>query len=114
MSPATLTRLDNGLSIIARPNRAARSIAIHVVLEAGASFDPVDKEGTAALMAGLLDRGAGPFSAGDIAGFFDDLGVAYAAAARRDTLDLEVRLLSEHLPGVLERLRLIVAEPTFP
>ena len=114
MTAASMVRLDNGLAIIVRPNRAARSIAIRLVLDAGAAFDPADKEGTAALMAGLLDRGAGSLSAGDIAGFFDDLGVAYAAAARRDTLDVEVRLLSEHLPGVLERLRLIVAEPTFP
>jgi zinc protease len=108
------TLLDNGLTVIARSNRAARSIAIHLVLEAGAAFDPKEKDGTAALVADLLDRGAGQLAAGAIAGFFDDLGVAYAAAARRDTLEVELRFLSEHLQGVLKRLRLIVVEPTFP
>ena len=114
MSAVPWIRLDNGLEVIARPNGAARSIAVQLVLEAGAAFDPAEKEGTAALVASLLDRGAGSLSAAGIAGFFDDLGVAYAAEAHRDTLDIRLRLLSEHLPGVLERLRLIVAEPTFP
>jgi zinc protease len=114
VSEAIRTGLDSGLVLIARPNSAARSIAIHLVLEAGAAFDPQAKEGTASLVAGLLDRGAGSLSAVEIAAFFDDLGVVYSAAAGRDTLEITLRLLSQHLPGVLERLRLIVAEPTFP
>jgi len=100
--------------VIARPNRAARSVALRLVLEAGAAFDPAGREGTAALVADLLDRGAGSLAGETIASFFDDLGVAYAASARRDTAEIELRLLSRHLTGVLERLRLIAAEPTFP
>ncbi|HYS78982.1 MAG TPA: pitrilysin family protein [Candidatus Dormibacteraeota bacterium] len=111
---ADRTALGSGLVLIARENRAARSIAVRLVLEAGAAFDPQGREGTAALAADLLDRGAGGLSAGEIAGYFDDLGVSYSAAARRDTLEVELRLLSEHLPGVLERLRILAAEPTFP
>jgi zinc protease len=114
MMPPRRAGLDNGLVVIARPNRAARSVAVRLVLEAGALFDPAGKEGTAALVAGLLDRGAGPHSGDAIAAYFDDLGVSYAASARRDTLEIELRLLSSHLPGVLDRLRLIAAEPTFP
>jgi len=106
--------LDNGLVVIARPNRAARSVAVHLVHEAGALFDADGREGTAALVAGLLDRGAGPLTGEAIASYFDDLGVGYAASARRDSLEIELRLLSSHLPGVLERLRVIASEPTFP
>jgi len=114
MSSARRVRLDNDLVVIARPNRAARSVALRLVLEAGAAFDPAGREGTAALVADLLDRGAGSLAGEAIASFFDDLGVAYAASARRDTTEIELRLLSRHLTGVLERLRLIAAEPTFP
>ena len=114
MSAPRLVRLDNGLIVIARSNRAAPSVALRLVVEAGALFDPADKEGTAALVADLLDRGAGSLSADAIASFFDDLGVAYAAGARRDSIEIELRLLSQHLTGVLERLRLIAAEPSFP
>lgn len=114
MSAVARARLDNDVVLIARPNRAAKSVAIHMVFEAGAAFDPVSKEGTSALVAGLLDRGAGALSAAEIAATFDDLGIAYGADAGRDSLEINLRLLSEHLPGVLERLRLIVSEPTFP
>jgi zinc protease len=114
MIAARRVRLDNGLVVIARANRAARSIALRLVLEAGAVFDTKDKEGTAALVADLLDRGAGSLSGAAIASYFDDLGIAYGAAARRDTIEIELRLLSEHLPGVLERLRFIATEPVFP
>jgi len=114
MSSARQIRLDNDLVVIARPNRAARSVALRLVLEAGAALDPPGREGTAALVADLLDRGAGSLAGEAIASFFDDLGVAYAASARRDTTEIELRLLSRHLTGVLERVRLIVAEPTFP
>ena len=106
--------LNNGLVVLARPNRAARSVAINMVCEAGAAFDPGDKGGTAALTAELLERGAGDQDAAAIATFFDDLGVVFSAGARRDSAEIEVRLLSEHLPAVLDHLRLIVAEPTFP
>lgn len=111
---AARTVLGNGLVAVARANRAARSVAVRLVLEAGAAFDPPGREGTAALAADLLDRGAGDQTGEEIAGYFDDLGVFYSAAARRDTLEVEARFLSEHLPGVLERLRLLVASPTFP
>ena len=112
--PVRRVALDNGLIAIARQNRAAKSIAIRLVLEAGAAFDPPGKEGTASLAADLLDRGAGSLTAADIADYFDYLGVACECGARRDTLEIELRLLSQHLPGVLERLRVLVAEPTFP
>ncbi|MBI4168405.1 MAG: insulinase family protein [Acidobacteria bacterium] len=112
--PARSVRLDNGLLLIARENRAARSIAARVVVEAGCAFDPPGKEGTAALLAGLLDRGAGNLSAEAIAEGFEFLGATYVARAQRDTLDIEIRLLSEHLPQILDRLRLLLVEPTFP
>jgi zinc protease len=107
-------RLDNGVLLIARENRAARSVALRVVMEAGCAFDPSGKEGTAALLSDLLDRGAGSLSAEAIAEGFEFLGASYVARTRRDTLDVEVRLLSEHLPRILERLRLLLVEPTFP
>ena len=106
--------LDNGLVVVARENRAAKSIAIRLVLEAGAAFDPPGKEGTAALAGDLLDRGAGALTAEAIADYFDYLGVSFECGARRDTLEIGIRLLAQHLPGVLERLRILVAEPTFP
>jgi zinc protease len=107
-------RLDNGLVVVARENRASRSVAARLVLEAGSAFDPPGKAGTAALVARLLDRGAGGLSARQIADGFDFIGASYTARAFKDSIEIEVRLLAEHLDDVLERLRLLAAEPAFP
>jgi zinc protease len=106
--------LDNGLALIVRPNLATASVAVHLALPAGAAFDPAGLEGLAGLASGVLDRGAGGLGARRIALDFENLGVAFVIRARLDSLDVTARLLSRDLPFVLERLRLIVAEPDFP
>jgi zinc protease len=106
--------LDNGLALIVRPNRGTDSAAIHLALPAGTAFDPPAGDGTAHLAARLLDRGAGDLTAERIALDFEDRGIAYLARPRLDSLDLTARLLARDLPFVLERLRLLVGEPSFP
>ena len=111
---ASRIRLDNALVVVARRNAAARSVALRLAFEAGSAFDPPGRAGLASLMARLLDRGAGPLGAEAIAERFDYLGVSYSVRARRDSLDIEARLLAEHLPEVLGRLKLIASEASFP
>ena len=106
--------LDNGLVLIARPNRSVRSIALHLTLRAGAAFDPPGRSGTAHLVARLLDRGAGTLSGRTIAEEFDARGISFQARARLDSLDITLRLLSRHLPFALDRLALLASQPTFP
>jgi zinc protease len=106
--------LGNGLSVIARPNPATRSVAVHLILPAGAGFDPGGRSGTASLTARLLDRGSAGLPAERIAGEFEALGMAFVARARLDAIDITLRLLSRHLPFALERLRAIIGAPLFP
>ncbi len=106
--------LDNGLVVIARENRAARSVAVRLVIPAGGAFDPPGLAGTASLAAGLLDRGAGRLTAEEIALGFDHLGVSFLARPGTDTLEIDIRLLSHHLEEILGRLRTMVGETTFP
>ena len=106
--------LANGLAVVVRPNHASRSAAVHLVLPAGAAGDPSGRAGTAHLMARLLDRGAAGLDAETIALDFENRGIAFVARARLDSLDLTARLLARDLPFMLERLRAVVAEPSFP
>ncbi|HYV84492.1 MAG TPA: pitrilysin family protein [Patescibacteria group bacterium] len=119
MSPKSLVAarrvvLDNGLAVIARPNPATRSVAVHLILPAGSGFDSLDKPGAAAFVSRLLDRGAGGLTAARIAGDFENLGAAFLARTRLDGLDVTLRMLPGHLPFALERLRVIVSAPEFP
>jgi len=114
ITPVGRTVLDNGLAILVRPHARSRSVAIHLVLQAGAAFDPEGGAGLASFVAMLLDRGAGDLTAREIAAGFDRLGAPYHAGARRDTIDVECRCLPGHLEEILGRLRLLVGSPTFP
>jgi zinc protease len=107
-------QLDNGLSLVARPNRDVRSIAVNLMLRAGCGFDPPGRAGAANLAARLFDRGAGGLSGAVIAEEFDALGIVFRARARLDSLDLTLRFLSRHLPFALERLHLLATRPDFP
>jgi zinc protease len=106
--------LDNSLVVVARPNPATRSVAVHLVLPAGSGFDPAGRSGAASFVARLLDRGAGGLPAARLAGDFENLGAAFLARARLDGLDVTLRLLSRDLPFAMERLRLLVGAPDFP
>ncbi len=112
--PTLRTVLGNGLVILARPHPKSRSVALHLVLQAGAAFDPAGRSGLAAFAATLLDRGAGDLTAQEIASGFDRIGATFQAAARRDTLEVECRCLPDHLEEILGRLRLLTESPTFP
>jgi zinc protease len=113
-APTTRTVLDNGMVVIARSQPKSRSVAIQLVLQAGAAFDPAERAGLATFVAMLLDRGAGDLAAREIALGFDRLGATFEAGARRDTIGVECRCLPGHLEEILGRLALIVASPTFP
>jgi zinc protease len=113
-APLQRVRLDNGLVVVARGNRATRSVTVRLLLEAGAAFDPPGRAGAASLLANLLDRGAADLDAQAIADGFDFFGISYRARVVHDSLDLQIRLLAEHLPQALPRLRLLVEAPTFP
>ncbi|HKQ96525.1 MAG TPA: pitrilysin family protein, partial [Candidatus Polarisedimenticolia bacterium] len=106
--------LGNGLRVIVRPNAATRSVAVHLVIPAGAAADPDGRSGAAHLMARLLDRGADGLSAERIAIDFENRGIGFVARARLDSLDLTARLLARDLPFLLERLETLVASPAFP
>ena len=106
--------LDNGLALVARPNRSTATVALHLSLRAGAAFDPAGRPGVAHLVARLLDRGARGLAAARIAEDFDARGIGFAARARVDSLDLTLRLLSRDLPFALQRLWELSSAPEFP
>jgi len=108
------TVLPNGLVVIARRNPASPSMTVRLVFPAGAAFDPPGRAGTAEMAAATIDRGCGGLSAAVIAERFDFLGASCVAHSRRDTLEVEARLLAGHLPDVLDLLQVIIREPEFP
>lgn len=88
-------------------------IALDVLFHAGSHLDPKGKEGVADLTAGLMTEGAGPYDSQAFAARLRDLNVALSVSAGRDTVQVQMRTLSENADEAFELVRLALTEPRF-
>jgi zinc protease len=88
-------------------------VAIRFAFPGGAALDPADKSGLAALVASLLDEGAGPYDTAAFQIRLEDLVTTLQFHAGRDQLSGSLRTLKHNLGEVEELLRLALTEPRF-
>lgn len=88
--------LPNGLRLVVLSLPRQPVISLTLTVPAGAAFDPVDLEGTADLLAGLLTRGAGDHSAAEIERLVSQAGGLLSASADPDALTIQGDFLSDH------------------
>ncbi|HEX2020909.1 MAG TPA: pitrilysin family protein [Aurantimonas sp.] len=81
--------------------------------EGGSTQDAEGKEGTANLMSGLLDEGAGDIESQDFQARLDELGVSLSYDASLDDFTGNFRTITEFEDDAFELLRLSVNEPRF-
>jgi zinc protease len=85
-------------------------LAIEFAFKGGAAQDPPGKPGTATLLAGLLDEGAGPFDADAFHRALDEDAIEISFSADRDILTGRMQTLSRNSVRAFELLRLAVCE----
>lgn len=87
---------------------------IHVIFDAGSARDG-QQFGLAALTAGLLDTGAGPWDANAIAERFESVGGIFGAASSVDSASLSLRTLTDKplFDKALETMQAILSRPRF-
>ena len=73
--------LENGITLIVIPRPEVPLIAFQAVLRGGALGDPHDRPGVSALIAGLLDKGAGARDAFAFADEVEGVGGSFMASA---------------------------------
>jgi zinc protease len=88
-------------------------VTLRFAFPGGAALDPAGKGGTAALVAALLDEGAGPYDTVAYHRRLDDLAGQLRFSAGQDEFDGSLRSLKRNLPDTVELLRLALAEPRF-
>jgi zinc protease len=88
-------------------------IAFDFAFRGGAAQDPVGKPGTGAMMASLLDEGAGDLDAETFHQAMDDKAIELSFSADRDYFSGRLKTLSKHIDAAVELLRLAVNEPRF-
>jgi zinc protease len=105
--------LDNGITIIVKSNPTTPAVSLLVGVRTGAYHDPVDREGTAALCARVLDRGTVTRSADAIADDLDGRGASLSVVAGRHQIALAATCLAEDSAPVLALVTDVARHPRF-
>lgn len=112
LNPLRLT-LANGASVLAKEARTTPAVTMLVGLRAGAFYDPDGREGTAALVARVLDRGTTTRSGAEIADELDGRGASLSVAAGRHQITVSATCLAEDFAAIFGLVADIIQHPVF-
>lgn len=88
-------QLASGATLILMPRREVPMVALGIELRGGSLADPAGKEGTASLLAELLQKGAGQRDAAAFAEAVDAVGGRLNAVAGRESLSIGAEFLAK-------------------
>jgi zinc protease len=88
-------------------------VAVDFAFDGGATRDPANEAGSAYLVSGLLDEGAGDLDAEAFQGKLADHAISLGFDARRDDFHGQVQTLSSHRDTAFELLALALNAPRF-
>ena len=95
-------------------DRSVPVVSLRFAFPGGAALDPAGRDGTAALISGMLDEGAGPYDTVAFHRKLDDLSAELRFAAGHDEFDGSLKVLKGNLSEAAELLRLALTEAQFP
>src|SRR5205085_9827216 len=111
--PITRATLDNGLRVVVAEYHELPLLEFTLIVGAGAAQDPAGKEGTAALVAGTLTKGAGKLGADELARAVESLGGRIGATPGTDGTIASAESLAKALAAAPAPVRSVRPEPTF-
>ncbi len=88
-------------------------LAVRFAFEGGMALDPEGKEGTASMVASLLDEGAGELDSQAFKKRLEDRSITISFSAGRDALYGTVYALTDRLDEAAELVNLALTEPRF-
>lgn len=109
-----LTKLDNGVRIIAAPDNSLSLVDISIVLPGGNLIESDDFAGSSTLVAELLDAGTEKMHEEDIAVLLDENAIEFSASSNANLISISMTCHSSVLDTALDILFEILATPTFP
>jgi zinc protease len=106
--------LDNGVVVIVQENHATPAVSMVAAVHEGAYADAPGKDGTASLLALVMDRGTASYSADDLAEALDGRGAALSVSAGRHHLAVAATCLADDCAPVLDIMHEVIAQPRCP
>lgn len=104
LPPADTFTLDNGAQVVLVQKKDAPLVAARIAIRGGALTDAAGREGSAALLAQLLGKGAGTRDAVAFVDAVADVGGELSFSADREALWASADFLAEDAPLMLELL----------
>ena len=105
--------MPNGVRLLVVENHRLPVLSLSLSFGAGRVADPAGKEGLAAMVGGLLTKGAGPRKADQISEAIERVGGAISASAGTDFLTISAGLLSKDAALGFELVGDAAVRPTF-
>ncbi len=106
--------LPNGIVLLVAERPAVPIVAVRVLVEAGAVYDPSDRAGLANLTGALLTRGTAKRTGPALDSAIEFVGGSLEAGAGRDSVSASLRVLRKDLGLGLDLLAEVIQSPTFP
>jgi len=106
--------LANGLTLLAERMPHVRSAAFHILVPAGAGYDPSGKFGLAGLVCDLMTRGAGARNSRQLSDALDNLGVDRGESTGTLNIQLSGATLARNLLPTLAIYADILRRPHLP
>jgi zinc protease len=103
--------LGNGVVVLAKETRTTPAVTVLVGLRAGAYYDPPGREGSAALLARVLDRGTERHSEAEIADELDGRGASLSVMAGRHQLTVSATCLADDFEAIFSLVADVIRRP---
>ncbi|KAF0249437.1 MAG: putative Zn-dependent peptidase [bacterium] len=107
-------KLLNGLPIIVLPRSSSGSVAIHIVIKSGATFDLVNKAGLADLTSQMIYRGTNEFTSEQFREELEFIGAKLQINTYWDSTEIRMLGSSSKLEAMIKLLNQILTQPKFP
>ncbi len=107
------TKLSNGVSVWTIPNGTLPIVTVDIVVPGGTALDPVGKEGTAALAATLMTKGAGKRDATAFAEEVERLGVELESSVDTESAHVTLSCNRDVLSAALDLAADAILRPSF-
>lgn len=106
--------LPNGMVLIVQENHANTTVAASATIKAGKAYDPAGKNGTADMVANLLDRGTTGRNSNQIAGELEGAAAEISSGTGWETVGLHGKALSGDTELLIRNIADLLRNANFP
>lgn len=104
-------RFENGLMLIVEEMRGLQSAAFSFLVPAGSVYDGPGKNGSAAMLADWITRGAGDYDSRELTATLDNLGIAHSESAGSENITFTAASVADRIEDGLAIYADVIRRP---